>query len=133
VFVLSGPSGAGKDSVRKRLMAEFPEMHCAITATTRAPRDAEAPGVDHFFLERATFEAKLEAGGFLEHAAVYHHWYGTPRAQVDEPLARGQDVLVRVDVQGAESIRRVLPEAVGIFLAPASLADLEARLRQRGS
>src|SRR5581483_5515634 len=133
LFILSGPSGAGKDSVRERLRAEFPEVHFAVTAATRAPRPGEVEGYDYFFHSVDEFLAMRDAGELLEHAAVYADWKGTPRSQVVGPLARGQDVIVRVDVQGTETIRTALPEAVTIFLAPASLAELEARLRGRGT
>jgi guanylate kinase len=133
LFVLSGPSGAGKDSVRERLKACFPEIHFATTITTRAIRPGEVADRDYYFHSVPVFQAMREAGELLEYAAVYRDWYGTPRAQVEPALAAGQDVMVKVDVQGAETIRAAMPEAIGIFLAPGSLVELEARLRRRRS
>jgi guanylate kinase len=108
-------------------------MQFAVTMATRAPRDREVHGRDYFFVTREEFAALRDGGKMLEYAEVYEDWKGTPREQIEPALARGQDVLVRVDVQGAETICGMLPSAVSIFLAPASLAELELRLRRRGS
>jgi guanylate kinase len=108
-------------------------FHRVITCTTRAPREGERDGVDYYFVSDAEFDALIARDGLLEHAEVYGRRYGVPRAQVEERLAAGDDVVVRTDVQGAASIRRLMPDAVLIFLAPPSLEDLEKRLQERGA
>ena len=104
-----------------------------ITCTTRPPREAEANGVDYQFVSEAAFDDLLKTDGLLEHAVVYGHRYGVPRDQVLQQLAKGIDVYVRTDVQGAATIRRLMPDALLIFVAPASFDDLEARIRARGA
>ena len=131
LLVLSGPSGAGKDSVLA-LLAEKGWAFCRVpTVTTRPPRPGERDGVDYRFLKDEEYDRLLATSGLLEHAEVYGLRYGVPKAPVREALARGEDVVVRVDVQGAATLRRLLPEAVLVFLAPASLEELERRLRRR--
>jgi guanylate kinase len=133
LVVISGPSGVGKDAVLGRLRAADPDAYFAVTATTRPPRSRERDGDDYHFLSDEEYDRLLAEDGFLENAAVYSHRYGVPKAQVREALARGQDVIVRVDVQGASTIKRLAPNAVFIFLAPASLEELEERLRRRNT
>lgn len=108
----------------------FP-MHYAVTATTRPIRPNEIAGKDYIFLTDEEFDCKLDAGGFLEHADVYGKRYGTPREQVLEPLEHGQDVLLKIDVQGADTVKEKLPEAIRIFLAPSSFQELKQRLEHR--
>jgi guanylate kinase len=131
LVVVSGPSGVGKDAVLARLRPMIPSAHFAVTATTRPRRSRERNGVDYHFLTSEEYDRILAEDGFLEHAVVYGHGYGVPKAQVREALEGGQDVIVRVDVQGAATIKRLVPGAVFIFLAPASLEELEERLRRR--
>ncbi|MGQ9571604.1 MAG: guanylate kinase [Dehalococcoidia bacterium] len=133
LVVLSGPSGVGKDAVLARLKAKRRGYHFAVTATTRPPRPNEVNGRHYHFLTAEQFEALLSAGELLENAVVYGHRYGVPKAPVREALARGQDVIVRTDIQGAATIKGTVPQAITIFLAPASLAELEERLRRRGA
>ena len=133
LVVISGPSGVGKDAVLAGVRAAHPDAHFAVTVTTRPPRSRERDGDDYHFLSDEEYNRLLAEDGFLEHAAVYSHRYGVPKAQVREALARGQDVIVRVDVQGASTIKRLAPNAVFIFLAPASLEELEERLRRRNT
>jgi guanylate kinase len=133
LVVLSGPSGVGKDSVLDELARRGRHFHRVITCTTRAPRENERDGVDYYFVSDAEFDAMIANDGLLEHAEVYGHRSGVPRAQVEDQLAAGNDVVVRTDVQGAASIRRLMPDAVLIFLAPPSLEELEARLRERAA
>lgn len=132
-IVLSGPSGVGKDAVISELKRRGCSLYHAITATTRPRRPGETDGVDYYFVSPARFQEMVEGGELLEWAPVYGHWYGVPKRQVKEALAAGRDVIVRVDVQGATSIKALAPEAVFIFLAPASLEDLKQRLRQRAT
>lgn len=133
LIVLSGPSAVGKDALLDELARRGHEFYRVITNTTRAPRAGERHGVDYFFVTDEQFDALIASGGLLEHAVVYGHRSGVPRAQVEEKLAEGRDVIVRTDVQGAASIRQKMPEAVLVFIAPSSLEELEQRIRTRGS
>lgn len=133
LVVLTGPSGAGKDSMLDELAARGRTFHRVITCTTRAPRENERDGVDYFFVSEEEFDRLIASGGLLEHAEIYGHRSGVPKQQVLDKLAEGVDVFVRTDVQGADSIRRLMPDAVRIFVAPSSIDELEARIRARGS
>jgi guanylate kinase len=133
LVVVSGPSGVGKDSVLAGLRARGGRYHFAVTATTRGPRPGEVDGRHYHFVTRQQFEEMLAAGELLENAVVYREHYGVPKSQVREALARGQDVVMRTDIQGVATIKAAVPEAVTIFLAPVSVADLEERLRLRGA
>lgn len=132
LFVLSGPSGVGKDAAIARMKDLDFDIHYTITATTRKPRENEVNGIHYFFYAPDTFAEMVGRGEFLESAAVYGKLYGSPRQQVREQLARGSDVLLKIDVQGARQVKAKLPEAVAIFIVPPSRADLERRLRSRG-
>jgi guanylate kinase len=131
LFVISGPSGVGKDAVIEKLRPRFPEAYFAVTATTRPRRPGEIDGVHYVFLDEEAFAAGVANDEFLEHATVYGLRYGVPRAQVRQALARGQDVVVKVDIQGAASIRRLVEHGTFIFLAPESMAELLHRLHSR--
>ena len=133
LIVISGPSGVGKDAVLSLLRERGLPAHFTVTATTRPQREVN-PADHRFlrFLSEAEFERLLAEDGLLEHAQVYGYRYGVPKAQVSEALAAGKDVIMRVDVQGAATIKRLVPAAILIFLAPPSLEELEARLRSRG-
>jgi guanylate kinase len=131
--VISGPSGAGKDAVMRRLLERGFPIAIPATMTTRAPREGEVDGTHHVFVTREEFLRNVEAGELLEHAEVYGNLYGVPRSQVRRALATGNDVFIRVDVQGAASLREVLPGALSIFIAPESRERLAARLHGRGT
>ncbi len=133
LLVISGPSGVGKDSVVQSLLARPLAIQFIVTATTRRPRPGEVPGKDYVFLSASEFEQWKEAGEFLEHAYVYGEHKGIPKAHLRQALARGQDALLRIDVQGAATLRRLVPQAVQILLVAESLAELERRLRERCS
>lgn len=135
LFVVSGPSGVGKDAVLERLFArpDVGGVARSVSATTRAPRQGETDGVDYHFLTRAQFEAGAGGGTFLEHAEYGGNLYGTPREGVEAQRARGHDVILKIEVKGADLVRRLAPDAVLVFLAPPSLDVLEARLRKRGT
>ena len=133
MMVVSGPSGVGKDAVLTRLRERRYPVHIVVTATTRAMRPTERDGVDYIFLDEATFERKVAEDGFLEWAMVYGNRYGVPKDQVSDALASGKDVIIKSDVQGAETMKRLNPEAVFVFVAPPSMEELERRLRDRKS
>lgn len=129
--MLSGPSGVGKDVVLARMKELGRPLHYTVTATTRPQRGTERDGVDYQFLSPAKFEEMVAKGELLEWAKVYGYWYGVPKEQVKQALEQGLDVIIKADVQGAATIRRAAPQALLIFLTPPSMAELEARLRQR--
>lgn len=133
VVVLTGPSGVGKDAVVNRAYERGEPVVRPATMTTRPPRDGEVEGEHHYFVSRDEFLQHLAAGELLEHAEVYGNLYGVPRKSVRAALDTGQHVIVRVDVQGAESLREVLPEALFVALEPASTGALQAHLNDRGS
>lgn len=131
LIVLSGPSGVGKDSVRKRMEEVGCPVHFVVTATDRPQREEEVNGVDYHFISTGEFKRMIEEGEFLEHAIVYGQHKGIPKKSVRQALARGEDVLLRIDVQGAKAIREIAPEAVLIFLCASSMRELVGRLRER--
>lgn len=135
LVIISGPSGVGKDTIidALRRRRHEPEYHYVVTCTTRAKRPGEVDGVDYHFLDRATFAAQRSAGEFLEANNVHGNWYGTPRGQVREALASGRDVILKIDVQGAQVVKEKIPGALLIFLVPPSLEDLFQRLRSRAT
>jgi len=132
MLVVSSPSGAGKTTLCRRLLADNPALAASVSATTRAPRPGEVEGREYRFLERDAFDAMVAAGAFLEWADVHEHRYGTPRSPVAEALAAGKDVLFDIDWQGAAAIAATAPdEAVRVFVLPPSMADLATRLHGR--
>jgi len=131
MVVISGPSGVGKDTVVDRMQERGLPFHFVVTATTRTRRSTEVEGVDYVFLSQADFKGMLEAGEFIEHALVYGEHKGIPRQQVQDALASGIDVVLRVDVQGAKTLRGLYPEALLIYLATSSEAELVDRLKRR--
>lgn len=133
LVVLSAPSGAGKTTLVKALVAAHPDLRFSISYTTRPARPGEEDGRDYFFVDEPRFLAMIGAGEFLEHALVFGNRYGTSRSQVDGLLARGHDVLLEIDWQGARQIRANAPGCCTVFILPPSLAELERRLRGRGT
>ena len=133
LIVISGTPGVGKDSLIQRVKERGRPFHFVVTATDRSPRPGEVHGKDYFFITTEEFLRMGKEGELLEHAVVYGQHKGIPKQHVREALASGQDVIVRVDVQGAATIRRIVPEAVLIFLTASSEEELEERLRSRGS
>lgn len=131
LVVISGPSGVGKDSVVQRLKERGYPFHFVVTATSRAPRPGEVHGRDYFFVSEAEFRQMIQDEALLEYALVYGQYKGIPKAQVRTALASGQDVVMRLDVQGAATVRRIVPEAVQIFLTVPSEDELLQRLRAR--
>lgn len=131
LIVLSGPSGVGKDAALVKLKELDRPWHFVVTATTRPRRPTEEDGVDYLFLEVDTFLRMKEQDEFLECAQVFGKWYGVPRSQVRQGLDAGRDVVLKIDVQGAETVRRLAPEAVFIFMVPGDISELQSRLSQR--
>jgi len=131
LVVISGPSGVGKDSVIQRMKERNLPFHFVVTATTRPPRPGERHGVDYFFVSREEFAEMIDHGELLEYALVYNDYKGIPKEQVRRALASGKDVVMRVDVQGAATVRRLAPEAVLIFLTTESEEELVRRLQKR--
>lgn len=132
LFIVSAPSGAGKTSLVKALLERESALGLAISYTTRPPRPGEVDGVHYHFIDEGRFLAMIAAGAFLEHAQVFGNRYGTAEARVREALARGQDLLLEIDWQGARQVRARFPGAVSIFILPPSAPVLAERLRGRG-
>lgn len=133
LFVVSGPSGAGKGTVVRGVLQERPDIFLSVSATTRPARAGEVDGSDYHFVSRDEFARMREQGEFLEWAQVYDNFYGTPRSAVDRALAGGRDVIAELDIQGALMVKRARPDAILIFIEPPSLEDLAPRLRGRGT
>lgn len=133
VIVISGPSGVGKDTIAQLVMEHEDSFHFVVTATTRGPRENEVPGKDYIFLSHDEFAELIEKDELLEYAVVYNDYKGVPKQQIRDALKSGRDVIMRVDVQGAETIRKIFPGAVFIFLAAESEEALIRRLKVRKS
>lgn len=131
LIVVSGPSGVGKDAALRRMQERHYPFYFLVTNTTRLKRENETDDVDYHFITKEKFAEMEQRGDFLEHAVVYGYDYGNSRSEVRAALARGQDVIMRIDVQGAATLKRTVPEAVFIMLLPPSSEALEARLRKR--
>lgn len=139
-MIVSGPAGTGKTTLCDRMLAEVSSLERVITSTTRPPREGEKDTVDYYFFDRATFESKIEAGAFYEHAHVHGNIYGTLKSAVEDKLAAGIDLLLNIDVQGAASFRETAQNdpllnghLATVFLMPPNLEELELRLRGRGT
>jgi guanylate kinase len=132
LFIVAAPSGAGKSSLVAGVLGDDPNLALSVSYTTRAPRPGEANGREYHFVDRATFERMLEAGEFLESAEVHGNYYATSQRQIESIRASGRDALLEIDWQGAQQVRRLYPEAIGIFILPPSAAELERRLVNRG-
>ncbi|HET8690773.1 MAG TPA: guanylate kinase [Steroidobacteraceae bacterium] len=133
LYVIAAPSGAGKTSLLRAVMAKRPNIGFSVSCTTRKPRPGEVDGRDYHFISRPDFERLVDAGEFVEHADVFGNLYGTRRSVVEGALAEGRDLILEIDWQGARQVRERLPEAVQVFILPPSRAELEKRLRGRGS
>ncbi len=131
LFVIAAPSGAGKTSLVKAVLAREPDLRVSVSHTTRRQRETEVPGRDYNFVSVEEFKRLRDAGEFLEHAQVFDNFYGTGRAQVEALRNAGHDVILEIDWQGAQQVRKALPDCRSIFVLPPSRAALEARLRNR--
>ena len=134
LVVLAGPTAVGKGTVSTYIRENYPEVHLSVSATTRAPRPGEVHGVNYYFVSDADFDRLIETGQMLETATVHNAFrYGTPRAPIEDALAAGKSVLLEIDLQGARSVRKVMPEAVLVFLLPPTWDELVRRLIGRGT
>jgi len=131
LIVISGPSGAGKDAVLIKMKELDCPLEYIVTVTTRPQRDKERNNVDYHFVSKERFQEMIEHKELLEWANVYGNWYGVPKEPVKQALDKGQDIIVKVDIQGAATIKKILPQAVFIFLVPPSMEELTLRLKQR--
>ncbi|WFE69354.1 guanylate kinase [Thiomicrospira sp. R3] len=133
LYIISAPSGAGKTSLVAKLLQNDPIIRVSISTTTRDQRPGEQNGVNYFFVSQDTFQAKIEANDFLEHAKVFNNYYGTSKHSVIQQLNAGQDVILEIDWQGAQQVRKVFPNASSIFILPPSREELQRRLTGRGT
>ena len=133
LIVVSGPSGTGKGTLCERLLAEDPSLTFSVSATTRAPRSTEIDGVHYFFISDEKYDELLAQNAFLEHATVHAHRYGTLKSQVDELMAKGLNVVLDIDPQGAKEVMRQRPDCVSIFILPPSYEALRVRLHTRNT
>jgi guanylate kinase len=132
LFIVSAPSGAGKSTLTARLLQEDKHVQLSVSYTTRAPRPGEVDGRDYHFVDKATFMGMLEHGEFLECAEVHGNHYGSSEAWIRSQRAAGNDILLEIDWQGAQQVRRIFTDTIGIFILPPSIAELERRMRLRG-
>ena len=132
LFIVSAPSGAGKSSLTAKLLEEDKNIHMSVSYTTRAPRPGEMDGRDYHFVDKTRFMAMLQRGEFLESAEVHGNHYGTSEAWIRAQRAAGRDVLLEIDWQGAQQVRRIFSDTIGIFILPPSIAELELRMHRRG-
>ena len=133
LFVVSAASGTGKTSLVKALLDRATNLHVSVSHTTRGQRPGELNGVHYHFIAKEDFQAQIAEGGFIEYAEVFGNYYGTSQAKVKEQLAKGHDVLLEIDWQGAEQVRKLFPESIQIFILPPSQFDLRQRLSNRGT
>ncbi|OUU37098.1 MAG: guanylate kinase [Verrucomicrobia bacterium TMED56] len=141
LIVISGPAGVGKTTICNRLLDEFKNsLSRVVTTTTRAPRIGETDGIDYFFISKNNFEENLQNGNFLEHEIIHENYYGTSKSAVTQKLQDGKDILINIDVKGAESLRKKIcdfqnlgQKLISIFIKPNSIEELKARLLNRGS
>ena len=133
LFIVTAPSGAGKTTLVSGLLDRDPMVRLSVSYTTRAPREGEVDGRHYHFVDVATFRALRDKGEFLEWAEVHSNYYGTSKAWLEAQTRSGKDILLEIDWQGAQQVRKVFPKAVGVFIMPPSLEELERRLRGRGT
>ncbi|MEE0742096.1 MAG: guanylate kinase [Emergencia sp.] len=132
LFIISGPSGAGKGTICQRIIQEM-KVELSVSMTTRKPRTGEVDGINYYFTTKEAFQQEIQAGGFLEYAEVYGNFYGTPRDKVIERLESGTDVVLEIDIQGALSVKNAYPNGIFIFILPPSMSELRKRITGRGT
>lgn len=133
LIVVSGFAGSGKGTLMKRLIEEYDNYALSVSMTTRAPRPGEVHGREYFFVSKEEFEQKISEGGLIEYASYVEHYYGTPKAYVEEQMAAGKDVVLEIEIQGALKVKERFPDAVLIFVLPPSIEELYRRLKNRGT
>jgi len=133
LVVISGPSGAGKGTICKRLLMEMSYLKVSVSATTRKPREGEAEGISYYFIDEEEFIKRINNDEFLEYAKVYGNYYGTPKEEVFKQLKAGNDIILEIDIQGALQVKKNYPMGVFIFILPPSLAELKTRIEGRGT
>jgi guanylate kinase len=133
IIVMSGPSGVGKDATIARIKERGAKFHYVVTTTTRARRPLEVDGKDYYFVSKDDFMKKIQDDEFLEYALVYENYYGVSKKEVSSAIQKGEDVILKVDVQGAETLKKKIPHAIYIFLLPSSLSELAGRLKKRNA
>ena len=133
LYVISGPSGAGKGTVMQHFLPKHPDVFYSISATTRAPRPGETDGVNYYFMQKEAFKKLREEGGFLEHATFCGNAYGTPKKAVMDKLEQGTDVILEIEVQGALQVMETYPEGIFVFIVPPSMEELRRRLTGRNT
>ena len=132
LYIVAAPSGAGKTSLVKALVESTAGLEVSVSHTTRAPREGEQEGVNYYFTDKDAFMAMVNEGHFLEHAQVFDNYYGTSEQKLEEQLKLGIDVILEIDWQGAQQVRKQIPSSIGIFIVPPSKATLQQRLQSRG-
>jgi guanylate kinase len=133
LIIISSPSGGGKGTLIKEVLDSVPDLAYSVSFTTRAPRFGEEEGRHYHFVSKQEFEDEINAGGFIEYAEVHGNYYGTSKSQIERFMAEGKDVILEIDVQGADWVRKRAPDALNIFIMPPSFEVLKARLRARGT
>lgn len=133
LFIISSPSGGGKGTLIREVLKTVPRVGYSVSFTTREMRVGEEDGIDYFYIDESEFEEKIEAGNFLEYARVHGNFYGTSRSFVEDEISKGNDVILEIDVQGAEIVRQALSESVGVFILPPSFEVLQNRLEARNT
>jgi guanylate kinase len=133
LIVLTGPSGVGKGTLLKALLARHPELYLSVSATTRSPREGEVEGVDYYFYPRDQFDRMIAAGALLEWAEFAGNYYGTPIEPVREQLDRGKSIILEIELAGARQVIKIFPDALRVFILPPDLVTLETRIRERGT
>ncbi len=132
IFLISGPSGVGKDSIIDEIRKSYENFHFVITAVTRKKRSDEKDGVNHFFISKEKFQLMIDNDELIEWSKVYKNFYGVPKSQIEKPLSEGKSIILRVDVQGAQKIKEIMPNIVLIFIKPENLDFINKHLRDRG-
>lgn len=133
LFIVSGPSGAGKGTITRKVLAKREDVKLSVSVTTREPRNGELEGINYYFKEKETFKKMIENNAFLEYASVYNNFYGTPRDKVLESIENGESVILEIDIQGALQVKQKYDDAIFVFILPPSMAELKKRIIGRGS